>query len=183
MAQKRRTFIDDPEQLGERIREVVRRIHEDEDPHEMNAYKRFVKRNVSVFNRAYFTAYLVKMLLDRELPERRSGGPRKSGRIAKSNGQERNSGAMPSGEITSPDGYKTLFVSIGKNRRVYPKDFVSLFGDIAGVTEDQLGQIKVLDNYSFVEIVPEVADRVIETCDGYEFRGRKLTVNFARQKK
>lgn len=181
MAHTSRTFITDPERLRERVKDVVRQIHEEADPHEMNAYKRFVKRNVSVFNRAYFTAYLVKMLLDEQGAER-PVERRKSSR-SRSNGEETVADVPPTGAITSPDGYKTLFISIGKNRRVFPKDFVGLFADMAGVSEDQFGQIKVLDNYSFVEVVPEVADRVIETCNGYEFRGRKLTVNFARHKK
>jgi hypothetical protein len=82
-----------------------------------------------------------------------------------------------------PEKRQTLFVSVGKNRRVYPKDFLALFTELEDVEGDHIGQIKILDNYSFVEVDEDVADAIIGRFDGYEFRGRKLTVNYARNKK
>ena len=88
------------------------------------------------------------------------------------------------GERTDRDeGVKTLFFSVGKNRRVFPRDLIGFIIEHTAIDNSQIGQVKVLDSYSFIEVVPAVAERVIEVCNGQEFRGRKLTVNFARSKK
>ncbi len=170
MADSNDGYIENPEELTEKVREMVRRIREEEDPHEMNEYKKFIKKNVSIFSRSYFTAYLVKQFIDGNT-ERRP--PRKQ----KSKKEEPVTGNV------APEDRQTLFVSVGKNRRVYPKDFVALFAELDGVEGDDIGQIKILDNYSFVEVEQTVADRIISAYDGYDFRGRKLTVNYARNKK
>jgi len=50
------------------------------------------------------------------------------------------------------------------------------------LSEADLGQVKVLDNYSFVEVAADKAQAAIEELNGQELRGRKLTVNFASRK-
>ncbi|WP_211227913.1 DbpA RNA binding domain-containing protein [Spirochaeta cellobiosiphila] len=76
----------------------------------------------------------------------------------------------------------TLFISIGRNRRVYPRDLVGLFSAAAGIQKSEIGDIKILDSYSFMEINPKAADKAIEVLDGTEYRGRKITVNHAKKK-
>ncbi|MEX2443834.1 MAG: DbpA RNA binding domain-containing protein [Alkalispirochaeta sp.] len=191
-------YIENPDELKARLKDLVRRIHDEEDPHQMTAYKRFVKRNVSIFSRAYLTAYLVKTLINEgELPPpsrttSKTDKPRRGRRGSERKTAEKRSptggaAANDSNDAVTgnvaPEDRQTLFVSVGKNRRVYPKDFVALFAEIDGVEGDDIGQIKILDNYSFVEVDKSVADVIIERYDGYDFRGRKLTVNFARNKK
>lgn len=80
-----------------------------------------------------------------------------------------------------PDG-KSLFVGVGKNRKVYPKDLIQLIVGTGHVTRDEIGEIKILDNYSFVTVHPDSAEKIIDSLDGDLYRGRKLTVNFARKK-
>lgn len=205
MAGKRRNdYIEDPQELRARLKELVTRIHEEEDPHEMTAYKRFVKQNVSIFARGYLTAYLVKMLVEgdglsgqsrstrprRDRSERadRSGrgdrAPRgeRPGRADRGEAESRSGDDETIGNV-APEDRHTLFVSVGKNRRVYPKDFVALFAEIDGVEGEHIGQIKILDNYSFVDVDKSVSEAIIERYNGFDFRGRKLTVNHARAKK
>ena len=189
MASSRRDqYIDNPEELRSKLKDLVRTIHDEEDPHEMTAYKKFVKQNVSVFSRAYLTAYLVKTLMaGGDLPRGRSQGgngkPRKERRGGERPAADRRPAAAETTGNVAPEDRQTLFVSVGKNRRVYPKDFVALFAEVDGVEGDDIGQIKILDNYSFVEVDKTVADAIIDRYNGFEFRGRKLTVNFARSKK
>jgi len=80
-----------------------------------------------------------------------------------------------------PDGI-SLFVSIGRNRKVFPKDLVHLFVNTGKVDRKNIGDIKILDNYSFITISRKAADEAIDNLDGIDFRGRKLTVNFAKKK-
>jgi RNA recognition motif-containing protein len=82
-----------------------------------------------------------------------------------------------------PSQMQTIFVSIGKNRKVFPRDLARLFNKALDIDPKEIGNIKVLDNYSFIDIPQEVAPKAIEKLDGIEFRGRNITVNFARKKK
>ena len=89
--------------------------------------------------------------------------------------------SLGSAPVLSGD-FKTLFVSIGKNRRVFPKDLVRLFSQTLDIDRSTIGGIKVMDNYSFVDIPESEADKAISLLDGKDFHGRKITVNHARKK-
>ena len=82
---------------------------------------------------------------------------------------------------TVADGV-SLFVSIGRNRKVYPKDLVHLFVNTGKVDRALIGDIKILDNYSFITISKKATEEAIDNLDGIDYRGRKLTVNFAKKK-
>ncbi len=76
----------------------------------------------------------------------------------------------------------TLFVSIGRNRRVYPRDLIGLILQNAEIDRDHIGDIRVLDNYSFVQVLSEDAEKVIATLNEFEYRGRKLAVSYSRKR-
>ncbi len=76
----------------------------------------------------------------------------------------------------------TLFISVGKNRRVYPRDLIQLFVSTGKIKRGDIGEIKVLDSYSFMTVKTESAAKVIDNLDGINYRGRSLSVNFAKKK-
>lgn len=76
----------------------------------------------------------------------------------------------------------TLFISIGKNRKVFPRDLVQLIASAGKIQKTDIGDIKILDNYAFVEVDEKLAQSVISLMDGITYRGRRLTVNFAKKK-
>ena len=80
------------------------------------------------------------------------------------------------------EGLSRLFVSIGRNRRVLPDDLAELISDSVAVEQSELGDIRVLDSYSFVEVPEAVADDIIAALSGTSFKGRRITVDFARAK-
>lgn len=141
--------------LKGRVRSIVKRIKEDGNPDELNKLRALVRRNVPISLRGYFMAYLLRESFGRPVP-----GPT----------------AAPAADT------KTLFVSIGKNRKVFPRDLSRLFSGALQIKPTMLGSIKVLDNYSFVDVPQELADKAIGLLDGSDFRGRKITVNHARKK-
>ena len=175
-------YIDNGDELKKRIKDILHDIHNEEDPLELNDYKRFFKKHVPIFRRAYFTAYLLKQLDEKgSIGGRRSSrrGGRNGGRDSRESRDTRDNGRennKQNGEMTS------VFIGIGKNRRVFPRDLVALFTEVEGITGDDIGQIKILDNYSFMEINPEQAQKAIDAVNGREFRGRKLNVNYAKRK-
>ena len=72
------------------------------------------------------------------------------------------------------DQATSIFISIGKKRRVYPRDLVGILIAIAGIDRERIGDIKVLANYSFVQLYTEDAQTAIDKLNGYDYRGRKL---------
>ncbi len=132
------------------IKRIVQQIKEEEDPDTLNYYKRLIKKNVPIFLRSYFSAFLFKE------------------HFSHSNQQE--------------ESFTKIFVSIGKNRKVYPKDLKNFFMKNLKIKSHQIGNVKILDNYSFIDIASQFAEEAISKLNGHEFKGRKITVNYARKK-
>ena len=132
------------------IEDILKKIKEDEDPDELNLFRKTLRKHVPVFLRSYFAAYLFKQAL---------------GSVEK-----------------KPVALTTLFISIGKNRKVFPKDLVNLFMQDLNIKRSDIGAIKILDNYSFLDISLDYASEAISKLSGKPFRGRRITVNLARKK-
>ncbi|MBI9099686.1 MAG: DbpA RNA binding domain-containing protein [Spirochaetaceae bacterium] len=79
-------------------------------------------------------------------------------------------------------GGTSLFISVGKNRRVYPRDLIQLFIGTGKIKREEIGEIKVLDSYSFITVSENSAAKAIDNLDGINYRGRNLVVNFAKKK-
>ncbi len=202
MSNNTRTPAIDEAALQQHIEDILRRIEEEEDPQELNAYRRLFKKHVPLFRRGYFAGFIIKHGLLQD--ENRDGRPRpkrarkeavrkdESRNEDKKRSNPRETAPSPHTEAdaayqddaseTSDSGLTSVFVGVGKNRRVYPKDLIQLFSEIENIETADIGQIKILDNYSFVEVNPEKAQAAIEHLNGSEYRGRKVTVNFARRK-
>lgn len=75
----------------------------------------------------------------------------------------------------------TVFISIGRNRRVYPRDLVGLLVSVSGLQRERIGDIRVLANYSFVQLFKEDCDKVISSLNDYDYRGRKLSVSYSKK--
>ena len=59
---------------------------------------------------------------------------------------------------------------------------VGLIAQVVQIERERIGTIKVLENYSFVQLYKDDADKVISVLNGYEYRGRKLAVSFSRKR-
>ncbi len=80
------------------------------------------------------------------------------------------------------EGFTRLFISVGKSRGVYAKDLAALFSRVLEADRSRIGDIRVLDNYSFLEIDSALAEKAIAALSGTELKGRQITVNYARRK-
>jgi hypothetical protein len=140
------------ENLEPLIKNILLGIKQNPELDTIIQYKKIIKKNVPFYLRSYLTAYLLKEL---------------AGKKSKKN-------------IKKP-GEKSVFINVGKNRRVYPSDLIQLIAKTGGISKENIGGIKILDNYSFISINDSVANQVVENLDNIEYRGRKLTVNFAKK--
>ena len=187
------------ESIRNRIRILLDEIQNKADPVILNRYRSIFRQEVSFFHRSYMAAYL--LLLSDEISGNSDSGMEKSAgnsfrevnrnRKSKSlfrkeranNGLQTENSRIDSPRVLSEEESVQLFVSIGRNRKVFPREILALIIAKAKLARDDIGIIRVLDNYSFVQVRNSTADTVIEALNGRNFRGRTLTVNFARRGK
>jgi hypothetical protein len=125
------------------------------------------------------------MALDRG-GEGRSGGSReKNSRKSQKPVQDGNeeSGRPENRKALPEDESVKLFINAGRSRRVFPREILGLIASKTPVSRDDVGTIRILDNYSFIQVRTAQADAIIEALNGKSFRGRPLAVNYARGRK
>jgi superfamily II DNA/RNA helicase len=147
----------DEVEIVKKIESFIKSIKEDADPDLLNTYRKLFKKHTPITMRGYLSAYLLMNA---------NGG-------SSSRPQRR--------KAVDPDK-TTLFISVGKNRRVFPKDLARLVQSKMDIDQSAIGSIKVLDSYSFLEISKDHAEKAIELLNGEDYKGRKLTVNHARKR-
>ncbi|MBP5602589.1 MAG: DbpA RNA binding domain-containing protein [Treponema sp.] len=197
-----RGFEIDEEKAAEFLQNAVEKITTEEDIDTLLDLVKMFKRYVPLTRRKYVIAYMLKESLKHfHSFGRGSRNARNSfghnGREYKNNYKNeykndfaKTAEAAPETEEhprhprveIDPDKATSIFISIGKNRRVYPRDLVGLIVAVGGIDRERIGDIKVLANYSFVQLYTEDCQTAIDKLNGYDYRGRKLAVSFSRQK-
>ena len=170
------------ENIKKRIRILLDEIQNEVDPVLLNRCRSIFRREVSFFRRSYMAAYLLLLAegpVEKKassLDSRKEPGRNKEGRAKTARTDTEGT------RVLSEEESARLFVSIGRNRKVFPREILALINARAKVARDDIGTIRILDNYSFVQIRSSEADTVIQALNGQRFRGRTLTVNYARSR-
>lgn len=193
----RNEFQLDEEKASEFLKNAVEKITTEEDIDTLTDLVKIYKKNVPLTRRKYVIAFLLKEALkhyhsfgnnrhnvDRnrrhdERPSRPAAARPAYTETAEKNVEEKT--RHPRVEI-DPDQAASIFISIGKNRRVYPRDLVGILIAVGGIDRERIGDIKVLANYSFVQLYKDDAQIAIDKLNGYDYRGRKLAVSYSKQK-
>lgn len=192
----RRNSEIDMENVKAFLEDAVTRVKTQENPEVLDEVKKVFKKNVPFSLRMYVASYLVKEAQKHYRPsysyrrdysdrnsryqnERINPRERKPYNSEKFSNEERPS--RPRVHI-DPSLASTIFISIGRNRRVFPRDLVGLLISVAGLEKERIGDIRVLANYSFVQLFTEDADKAINALNGYDYRGRKLSVSYSKMK-
>ncbi len=141
-----------------KVQILLEEIKQHKHPERLAEMKRNMKKQVPFHLRSYLLAYLLGEKLSDAAPKKRrtEGGPQ--------------------------EDMTTIFVSIGKNRKMFPKDLIRMFKEKTNIQDSDIGTVRVLDNYSFVNVSHTIAPQVINSMDGMDVRGRTITVNFAKKK-
>ena len=166
------------------LKNAVERVKNDEDPVELNQYKKLFKKNVPFTLRSYVAAYLAKnsgFTGRRENFRNRRDGFKGRGRYDQGEKFFRQDREPAPRVVIDEELAATIFISVGRNRRVFPRDLISLIVQNSSVERSRIGDIRVLDNYSFVQLYAEDCDKVISSLDGLEYRGRKLSCSYSRK--
>ena len=183
------------EDIGSALEHMVHTVREDEDPEELKVYRALFKKHVPFNLRGYLVGHMIKALVAREstspaprtsaprtsaprTPAPPTPGPRAHERRAEAPRRRRRE-AEPA---PAANGLRRLFVSVGRNRRVRPDDLTSLISASVPVERSEFGAIRILDSYSFIEVPEGVAEETIAALSGTSFKGRRITVDYARSK-
>ena len=187
------------EQFSSFLLETVKRVETEADPDELAKLKKIFKKTVPFGRRSYVAAYLTKMLLSsgnrsrfsKKSDHQFSKETRDTSHFEKNTRftterQDRHPSVKTEKVERAPRVQideslaTTIFVGIGRNRRVYPRDLVGLLVSVANISRDRIGDIRVLANYSFIQLFTEDCEKALTALNGYEYRGRKLNVSYSK---
>ncbi|MBQ7538185.1 MAG: DbpA RNA binding domain-containing protein [Treponema sp.] len=186
----------DLDQAANYLKDLVSKVKA--NPDELEALKKVFKKNVPLTMRSYVAAYLLRnaggaIFRFNKFNDREDFH---SNREERFNRYERNESASEDSSSSAPaeprerftrvqipaENAEVVFVSIGRNRRVFPRDLVGLFISVAGIEKERIGDIRVLANYSFVQLFKEDAEKAISALNGHVYRGRALSVSYSKQR-
>lgn len=77
-------------------------------------------------------------------------------------------------------GMVRLFMNIGRQQKINAGDVVRSIAEKAGISGREIGQISIFDNFTFVEVPKENAEKVIEVMHQSMLSGKKVAVAKAR---
>jgi ATP-dependent RNA helicase DeaD len=82
----------------------------------------------------------------------------------------------------SPNGdgpARKLIVSAGRAAGLEPSDIIHAITSATGLDGESVRNVRLLEQFSFVEVPEREAARVVELVDGAEVRGQRLHVEAA----
>ena len=160
------------------------KMYKDTDILKLKEYHKLFRKEISLFRRSWAAAWLFMYYDQRETPSMQNTYTNASARdsynmnVSNINVSEER---IPPVEIPEEES-KRLFISIGKNRRLFPREVITLIMTKASCQREDIGIIRILDNYSFVQVRDTRAEDIIAALNGMRFRGRTLAVNYAKPK-
>jgi len=167
----------DKEKAKKNVEVILDKIRSDTDFALLKEYRSIFKKEISLFSRKWAAAWLLMYYDKKEIPIIRNDKTGSSKNAKTSAPEEKSASAsLPEEEA------KKLFISIGKNRRLFPREMLSLILSKTSAAKEDIGMIRILDNYSFVQVRDSRADEIIKALNGTKFRGRTITVNYAKPK-
>ena len=160
----------------------------DPSPDELETLKRLIKKHVPFMLRGYFMAYLLREVLQANTPKRssvnKSSRPKREPKSEKREEKPLEQ-AQPSPkkkqERTLPEGARTLYLNIGKMKRLYTKELSQLLQDELQLTRDDIYSIRIHDKYSFISMSEEHCEKAIAKLNGMEIKGRTASVSYSNK--
>lgn len=87
---------------------------------------------------------------------------------------------IPTGGGSTEAGMARLFLNLGRKDGIRPMDVVGAIANEARIPGKSIGQIEIMDRYTFVDVPEPVVDRVIQALGRTQLRGRPVRVEIAR---
>lgn len=83
-------------------------------------------------------------------------------------------------ETGASSGMARLFITVGREQRIRPGDIVKLITERTGINHKAIGNIKILEKFTFVEVPRDSAENVIDALQKSMIGGKKVSAAPAR---
>ena len=80
------------------------------------------------------------------------------------------------------EGFARLFLNFGKTDGLFPNQLIELINKCV-TGKVRIGKIDLRENFSFFEVEDREADRVLDSMNGFEIDGRRISVEIAQEKR
>ena len=147
---------------AQKIRELVEQMKLYNNPQELEDMKKLMKKNVSFTMRGYLLAYLYIT---------RGGNTQRPQR------QERRPQQKPAVENAT-----SFYINIGKASNSNPRELVDFICEKTGLNSEDILSVAFKQNYSFVYVSNDKKEGIIEAVNGQTFKGRKVKMNYSKEK-
>ena len=148
---------------------------------ENEEYKRFVPLAAELdeeFNLVEVTAALMNIVYNKEVSfeytENNIGQNTDFGR-------DRGTGFVRGNRGDSGDVVR-LFLTVGRMDRVDPKQILQFFSDHANTNKADIGDIDILDKFTFVNTNEAAAERIIKACTGKRLANRRVKIEVSKKR-
>ena len=191
----------------ELLQEFEEHLRDEADLGQLKVIRRQIRETLPFSVRAYLPAYLLQEAVGSGIPltasgrkrsasgKKSPGGPssrnkrpsdgEKRARNMKTAERGRDLPASRADNKTSPMNGETvrLFVNIGRRRKISREALTDLFVTKLGMKSEEIFSVRILENYSFIELPVAQGKSAIEGISGETLNGRILTVDYARTRK
>jgi len=167
----------DADKIAGLLKDLLVKVQTEADPQMLNRYRSVFRKEIPFFSRSYVAAYLI-MTADQQ---GKAGKEGKEGRQAPFKAAGGRIAPKENHQLKDEDAIN-LFFSAGRNRRIFPREILGFILSKAPVSREDIGAIRILDNYSFVQVRASLARSIIQALNGAYFRGKPLMVNYGRKK-
>ena len=185
MNNEKKSIPETDEVLAGKIQMLVAKLAIDANPEELESLRKLIKKNVPFHRRGYFGAYLLRELLANDTkPSSPNRNKPLTKPIEKKNDEKPQRAAKPERkkkEEPVPEGARTLYLNIGKMRRLYAKELSQILQDQLGIQREDVYSLRIHDKYSFITLSQENADKAIEKLNGMDIRGRTASVSYSNK--
>jgi hypothetical protein len=166
----------------------------DPNPEELESLRKLIKKNVPWRLRGYFMAYLLREITKSNINGKtlRPRNPKNHNPKAKLPFAETSfdKTVNPENKVVKkpkpvrelPEGAKTLYLNIGKMKKLYTKELSLLLQEKLNINRDDIYSIRVHDKYSFITMDETHCEKAIEVLDGVDIKGRTASITYSKKK-
>ena len=149
---------------GQKIKELVKEMQLYNNPQEIEEMRKVIKKNVPLLMRGNLLAYLYIT---------RHGASTEQAKPAK---------LQKAAPARSLDNTVSFYISVGKASKSSPKELAEFICEKANISNDAIVAIAYKQNYSFIHVKKEASQGIIEAVNGQLYKGRKVKMNYSKDK-
>ncbi|MCL6099066.1 MAG: DEAD/DEAH box helicase [Bacteroidetes bacterium] len=80
------------------------------------------------------------------------------------------------------DGFTRFFINLGRLDELKPKELMGLISDFTGIRDIEIGEIKILNTFSFFEADSKFKDIILKSFAHKEYKDRRITLEESQSK-